>query len=186
MDEIKTTQDFIEVCKMRFAESQRRFQAANQRLQQAQQEFGQAQAEHNNWHGVLNSESARLARLQHAAQANQGVLPMPPTSQTVAPTSQTAPTKQAATTIVESGSSDINKTELVRELLAQHPEGMTPGDIWTVLREQVPRPYLYSILKRLKDADEVIYQRRRKRYSLRVAPKHEDASKEQQAGTLVH
>jgi len=115
----------------------------------------------------------RLAKLQQAAQANQTLLPI---TQPQAPT--TSATKQPSAA-PESAASDVNKTELVRELLAQHPEGMTPGEVWTVLKNQIPRAYVYSILKRLKDADEVIYQRRRKKYSLRVAPKPEEGSKNQ-------
>lgn len=176
-DELKAVQEFIEICKERFAESQRRFGSAHQTLQKAQQEFAQAQLEQNNWHGVLNSEVARLARLQNAAQANQGLLPIPP-----AASNGTEHTQPSSST-PETGS-DINKTELVRELLNQHTEGMTPGEVWAVLKNQIPRPYVYSILKRLKDADQVIYNRRRKRYSLRITTKPEGELKDQDS--IVH
>lgn len=176
-DEIKAAQEFLETCKQRYAEAQRRFGLATQNLQRAQQEFANAQVEHNNWQGVLASETARVALLQKAAQANQTLLPMAQPQ----PPGESVP-KQA--TAPESNTSDVNKTELVRELLGQHPEGMTPTEIWAVVKNQIPRPYLYSILKRLKDADEVIYQRRRKKYSLRVTSKQEEVPKEQQQ--VVH
>ncbi len=166
--EIESTQQFLETCRTRFAEAQRRFQAAHQNLQRAQQEFAAAQLEHNNWNGIIGSETARLARLQQAAKENQVALPMTP------------PTPEAKH-VPESHASEINKTELVRELLSQHPEGMSPGEIWAILKNQIPRPYLYSILKRLRDADQVIYQRRRKKYSLRVAPKNEEVTKDELA-----
>jgi hypothetical protein len=172
-DELKAVQEFVEICKERFTDCQRRFGTAHQNLQKAQQEFAQAQLEHNNWQGVLNSELARLARLQQAAQENQGTLPMVP----AVPNAIEAH-KQVPLSASESAA-EINKTELVRELLSQHAEGMTPGEVWAVLKNQIPRPYVYSILKRLKDADEVIYNRRRKRYSLRVNAKNEEEIKDQ-------
>ena len=55
---------------------------------------------------------------------------------------------------------------------------MTPVEVWNVLKNQIARPYVYSILKRLKDADEAIYQKRRKKYSLRVIQKTEETNKE--------
>jgi hypothetical protein len=172
-DELKAVQEFVEICKERFTESQRRFQTAHQGLQKAQQEFAQAQLDQNNWQGVLASEMARLGRLQQAAQANQGTLPITPSVPSTA-----EPVKQISAN-TSTSVADVNKTEMVRELLNQHAEGMTPGEVWAVLKNYIPRPYVYSILKRLKDADQVIYNKRRKRYSMRVAPKNEEEIKEQ-------
>jgi hypothetical protein len=202
--------EFLEMCKARFAEAQRRFNAAQQALSRAQQEFGAAQVEFNNWQGVLNSEMRRVVIAQHqdvqaqqqalihaaqvrAAQIAQAVVqsnrasPSPPPAQaSVQPPASEKPveaTPAPSHEIIEPASSATdNKTELVRELLAQHPEGMTPAEIWHALRNHVARAYVYSILKRLKDADEIIYLRRRKKYSLRVVSKSEEVGKE----AIVH
>jgi hypothetical protein len=159
--------EFLETCKTRLMEAQKRFQAAQQSLQKAQQEFAQAQVEFNNWQGVVNSEMRQQAIQQQVAQSKQPFLPISP---------QPAPAATPRKTGDAAG--DVNKTELVRELLAQHPEGMSPTEVWGILKNQIPRPYIYSILKRLKDNDQVIYQRRRKRYSLRVSPKSEEGKEQ--------
>jgi hypothetical protein len=178
--------DFLNMCKERLAEAQRRFMHSQATLQRAQQEFAQAQLEFNNWQGVVAAETRRLALQQQAAQANQTVLAIAvPAPQSTAPQILAVPhhqTKPVVSTTSE-GNTEVNKTELVRELLAQHPEGMTPIEVWNVLKNQIARPYVYSILKRLKDADQVIYQRRRKKYSLRVPQKPEEVNKEQ---AIVH
>jgi hypothetical protein len=172
-DEIKRVREFLEACHARFQEAQKRFQQAQTNLQQAQQEFSAAQLEHNNWQGVLQSESRRLHRLQQQAAEGQTTLPI--VSHNVKPP---VPTSTSGEQSQGPESNDVNKTELVRELLAQHPEGMNPGEVWAVLKNQIARPYVYSILKRLKDADQVIYQRRRKKYMLKVAAKQPEPSKE--------
>jgi hypothetical protein len=182
-NEIDATREFLEVCKVRFVESQKRFTLANQNLQRAQQEFAAAQVEHNNWQGVVNSETRRLATLQQLAQVNQALLPITPPNPNPQPQQlktapSPAPTPAASAPAAPEGGNEINKTELVRELLAQHAEGMTPVEVWNVLKNQIARPYVYSILKRLKDADEAIYQKRRKKYSLRVIQKTEETNKE--------
>jgi hypothetical protein len=69
---------------------------------------------------------------------------------------------------------ELNKTEIVRELLRQHSAGMTPSDIWKQVKAQIPhRPYLYSILKRLKDKGDITDKRGK--YFFKFAPKPEEA-----------
>jgi hypothetical protein len=61
----------------------------------------------------------------------------------------------------------VNQTEAVRELLRRHPGGMTPSDIWREVSGQFKyRAYLYSVLKRLRDREEVVM--RRKKYALKA------------------
>ena len=66
---------------------------------------------------------------------------------------------------------DIQKTELIRETLRQH-SGMTPGELYNVVKSHVARPYMYSVLKRLRDKEEVVV--RRKKYHIKPTPKTEE------------
>ena len=68
-------------------------------------------------------------------------------------------------------SEPISKTEAVRELLREHPAGLTSPDLWKGFQIKVPnteRAYLYSVLKRLRDKDEVMV--RRGKYMLKIKP----------------
>lgn len=68
---------------------------------------------------------------------------------------------------------EANKTDLVRDTLRQQAGGTTPKDLWRALQGQIKhRPYLYSILKRLKDKDEVAV--RRGKYFLLQRPEQEE------------
>ena len=63
----------------------------------------------------------------------------------------------------------INKTEKVREILSEHEAGVTPAGIWTEVKDHFStRAYLYAILKRLRDNDEVSI--RRGKYLLKPKP----------------
>jgi len=67
----------------------------------------------------------------------------------------------------------LNKTDIVRSLLKQHPTGMSAVDIWKAVGAQFNhRPYLYSVLKRLRDRQEIV--KRRNKYCLTVIPKSEE------------
>jgi hypothetical protein len=62
-----------------------------------------------------------------------------------------------------------NKTKLIRDTLKQHSGGITPGELWSLVKGQIKhRPYLYSILKRLSDRKEVA--KRRGKYYFVEAP----------------
>ena len=53
-----------------------------------------------------------------------------------------------------------NKTNLIRETLKQRPGGVTPSELWDLVRGQIKhRPYVYSVLKRLSDRKEVAKRR---------------------------
>ena len=62
-----------------------------------------------------------------------------------------------------------NKTQAVRDLLRQHPTGMTPVEIWKQLETKMSnRAYLYSVLKRLRDKGDA--RERRGKYFLILKP----------------
>jgi hypothetical protein len=72
---------------------------------------------------------------------------------------------------------ELNKTELVRSALAEHP-GLTPAQLWGALRNQMGRRnYLYSILKRLKDRKQIL--EKRGKYYLPPTPKIEEGHEQQ-------
>jgi hypothetical protein len=62
---------------------------------------------------------------------------------------------------------ETNKTEMIREVLRQHTNGITPAQVWINVKDKVGRNYVYSVLKRMKDKDEV--KERRGKYYLQVA-----------------
>ncbi|MHB8540070.1 MAG: hypothetical protein ACYDCD_03895 [Candidatus Acidiferrales bacterium] len=155
--------EFLEHLKARHAESQKRFLAKQAQLNSVNQEFQVVAQEFNAWQTLLNLETRKE---QMAAVAL--------TAPTVSPAS--APSSPAAT------SPEVNKTEIVRELLRQHASGMTPSEIWKQeqIKTQFPhRAYLYSVLKRLKDRGDIT--EKRGKYCFKFSTKPEEL----QGGTPV-
>jgi hypothetical protein len=75
----------------------------------------------------------------------------------------------------------VGKTEIIRDLLRQHPQGMTPTEIWSQVRDRFKhRAYLYNVLKRLTDREELSV--RRGKYVFRIVPQEVRAEE----GTTVH
>jgi hypothetical protein len=145
---------FLEELKTRLADTTRRLQAAQQKSAIAQAELQAVTQEYNSLQHLAHVETARI-------QQSAG------TPITVNVTSRIAESALPQT-------SDTNKTETIRELLRQHPTGMTPTDIWKEVKGQMAhRPYLYSILKRLKDKDEVCV--RRGKYIAKMTAKPEES-----------
>ena len=144
---------FLEELKTRLTDTAKRLQAAQQKAGLAQVELQAVTQEYNSLQHLANVEAARIQQSTGA-------------SITVNVNSRIAqPALPQA--------SDTNKTETIRELLRQHPAGMTPTDIWKEVKGQMAhRPYLYSILKRLKDKDEVCV--RRGKYIAKMTPKSEE------------
>jgi hypothetical protein len=129
---------FLDELNVRLAEAQKRLQTAQIEAQVAQGKLQAIIQEFNSLQFLVNSEKAKLQQ-----QDNQ------PLSTSNIPANQST---------VAQG--ELNKTDMIRSLLRQHPGGMTPTDIWKQVKDQmVHRAYLYSILKRLKDKDEVIVRR---------------------------
>jgi hypothetical protein len=160
---------FLETLKLRLADAHQRLQLAQVNLGRSQQEHAAVMAEFTSWQNAVNVETRKeqLTAAQAAATAtstkpNQSA-PIAP--QLPAPTSAPAPV--STTPDAHTNGSDVSKANLIREVLRQHPNGITPADVWKAVRDQVGRPYVYSVLKRLKDRKQVLL--RRGKYSLVVA-----------------
>ncbi len=61
---------------------------------------------------------------------------------------------------------------MIRSVLRQHPNGITPAEIWREVKDNVGRAYVYSVLKRLKDRKQVT--ERRGKYFLQIITKPEE------------
>ena len=172
---------FLEMLKARFADAQQRLQVATANLQKAQLEHQAVMQEFGSWQNAIAVESRREQQQQilpappaQPAKAVTVIATAPIVSQqswgsspaAVAPVLQTPPANE----------SEVNKADLIRGVLRQHPNGITPADVWREVREQVGRAYVYSVLKRLKDRKQVA--ERRGKYFLQIAPKSVDESKE--------
>lgn len=164
----------LEELKGRLEAAQKRLATAQQRFQAAQVELQAAQGDCNVWGAAVLIETREDAA--RAAAANENQLPMPLSVQHPQPQQ-----KSPIVPISASGSylelqpecptspDTTNKTDLVRDLLRQHASGMTPADLWESAKGQISsRAYLYAILKRLRDRDEVT--QRRKKYVLKFKP----------------
>jgi hypothetical protein len=152
---------FLEECKSRLAEAQKRFQEAQQNMAMATQAFQVAQNEMGIWNGAVATEMRRLELEKQ--QKPSGVPSGVPPEKNLLEQSSSVP------------NAEVNKTDMIRDILRQHPAGMTPAELWKALNGQVARDYVYAVLKRLKDREEVAYKR--KKYSLRAqaAAKTENA-----------
>jgi len=158
----------LEELQNRAAEAKKRLDEANTALQAAQQVQQQAQHNFNVWNLAAQIEAREEQQRQTAASEKQ--LPLP----TVKP--QGTPSIPHADEVVDVAEGP-NKTDIVRNLLKQHPAGMSAVDIWDKVGAQFNhRPYLYSVLKSLRDRQEII--KRRNRYSL-AAIAREEGDKEQ-------
>jgi hypothetical protein len=147
---------FLDTIKLRLAETQREHQEATAEFQRAQAKFQTIAQRLQSWQIAFQTETQR--EQAEAAHANQG---------TKQPETPPRPVQNATITIV-AGNHDVNKTDLIRQCLRQHPAGMTGKELWDAVKIQIShRPYVYSVLKRLQDNEEVIV--RRKKY--RLVPK---------------
>jgi len=148
--------DFLEECQVRFVDAQKRVQVTQAELQAAQARYQTAVQEQNSLQFMIHTEAARRQQ-----QGN------PPTS---LPANAAKPEAIAAQEASTPQPTDVNKTDMIREFLRRHPAGVTPTEIWREVKNQMThRAYLYSILGRLKDRDELIV--RRKKYFLKAVPK---------------
>lgn len=154
----------LEEIQARLVEAQKRLAETTQALQTAQQAHQIATQNFNVWNMALQIEQREEQLRQAAATEQQPELPLStpkPAASIVPPIEHSVDTSEA-----------INKTDVVRNLLKQHPTGMSAVDIWKEVGAQFAhRPYLYSVLKRLRDRDEVI--KRRNKYCLTAISKVE-------------
>ncbi len=145
--------EFIENLRVRHQDAAKHLQLAQQKFNLAQAELQGAQQEYNSWTYAFQTET-RKAQMEAAAAATaKQVGPPAPASNAAAP----AP--------IADVSEVINKTNLVRGVLRQHPDGITPNEIWKELKTQIgDHAYIYSVLKRLKDREEIAKRRGGKYY----------------------
>jgi hypothetical protein len=160
--------EFLENLKARHAEAQKRFLAKQQQLNAINAEFQTVAQEFNAWQTLLALETRK-------EQSAGTITIVAPQDAPIAALPAGASSPAANTT------SDVNKTEIVRELLRQNSSGMTPSDIWKQVKGQIShRPYLYSVLKRLKDRGDVTDKRGK--YYFKFAPKANEAKEQVSVG----
>jgi len=154
-------ESIIQDLQKRISDAEKRVNDAGVALQVADKAYHAAINELHVWRAALDAES-------RAMQGSQGILAgmediVPPASVPAG-----ADDSVGAVEVDRTQTGGTNKTELIRSLLRQTPAGLTPPQIWErVASEFKHRPYLYSVLKRLKDHDEVVI--RRNKYMLRTS-----------------
>jgi hypothetical protein len=144
-----TMSQMIERLKEGLADAQKRHGEVTKRFQAAQAEWQASNAEVLGYQKVIELETRR--DLEKAAIAPQ----------------MEGPVTQAE----QQAGQDVNKTQLVKDALADHP-GLTPAQLYGALKNQIGRPYVYSVLKRLKDKKQVC--EKRGKYYLPPTPKLEE------------
>lgn len=153
---------------VKFQEAQQAFQVAQAAQAKAQADFQKAQQAlamttqlYHGWNTAYNTVMAEEAARKQAAEQEQ--LQLPNTAQ---PISIAAPAAQPEP--IQAGEQK-SKTDVIRDLLRQNPGGLTPTEIWSQVHEQFKyRAYLYSVLKRLTDREELCV--RRGKYAFRALP----------------
>ncbi len=165
----------LEEIKARLIEAQKQLAEATQALAVAQQKHQLASHNFNIWNAALQIETREEQTKQAVAMEKQSELPL----------ANNQPLRLAAIPAPQAEHSDDvdeqegpNKTDIVRNLLRQHPTGMSAVDIWKIVGPQFNhRPYLYSVLKRLRDRGEI--SKRRNKYCLTAIQKTEEAKEQQ-------
>jgi len=154
-------QTVLEGLRARFDTARERHAAAQKRFQEAQAELQAATNDFSIWNQAVLLETREEEKRIAASHEKQILLPQVIAS---APES-TIPEPEA-----EAAPEDtLNKTELVREIIRKHQAGLTAGDVWKTAKGHIAsRAYLYSILKRLRDRDEIMM--RRKKYMMKLKP----------------
>lgn len=152
----------LEKAKSRLANAQQAFQVAQAELQFATAEFGI-------WTSALNLATRDEEKRVAESKAKQIPMDLPgiQAAPSEASSEEFGGAEQSLLRAIESSAEITNQTERVRAILRAHNTGMTPGNIWDKGRDHISsRAYLYAILKRLRDSDEVLL--RRGKYSLKV------------------
>ena len=171
--------EFLEKLKERQLDAQKRLQVAQVALQKAQAEHAALAQEFTSWSHAVQTE---MRREQQEIGVQQVATPTIVVRAVRDPESPliNAPTTTPPSVVLSSmptaqgdGDSEINKTNLIRETLRTHPAGMRPVDVWRNVRDQVPRPYVYSVLSRMKQKKQAI--ERRGKYYLQIADRSEGA-----------
>lgn len=139
---------FLEQLKAELLDAQKRQQEVGARLQLTNAEYQAVSQEVNSYLKIVEVQT-RKELGPNAPPA----LPQP-VVRTVVVSTPTAATVGAV--------EETNKTEMVRELLRQHPNGMTGKELWASVKDKFPhRQYVYSVLKRLKKKGDVVQKRKK-------------------------
>lgn len=154
--------------KLLLADAEKQLAEAQKKFAYAQQVQQYAQYQVNTWTAAVNIETQAEDARQKAAAISAKTADTP-----LLESGKQAPTPAPQTPTESQEAKEINKTDIVRDVLRQHPAGLTPSDLWKQVKGQFTnRAYLYSVLKRLKDRDEVTT--RRGKYLLKSVPKVEE------------
>ena len=159
----------LEELKSRLATAQARQALAQQRWQAAQAEINAANGEVNIWNNALAVETRDEA--VRVAEAAKNDVPAAVQTSFEAVMESEQPETPVTESQPDEEDEQVNKTELVRDLLRENPTGMTPAAIWTAFHQQAPkasRNYMYSVLKRLRDKKQV--EQKRGKYMLKAKP----------------
>jgi hypothetical protein len=160
-------QKFV-VSQQKFNAAQAESQGAAQRLAVAQQEYQVAATLFQAFQTLVNSQTRKE---QQAAGTVTAAPPLPinvpRAAISIGLPSNTATQQNVAApqAVTDDNKTESSKTQAVRDLLRQHPTGMTPAEIWKQLEAKMSnRAYLYSVLKRLRDKGDA--RERRGKYFL--------------------
>jgi hypothetical protein len=170
---------FLDTLKERLAVAQQRLQTAQQKLNHAQAEHQSAMTDYSSWQNAVAAETRRenpnIAVEQMVLSQQPGQPPRlvrqvfhPMAPQPTATQPNVAQPAQSP----HSHDDEVNKTDLIRSVLRQNPNGIRPADIWKQVKENVGRAYVYSVLNRLKQKREV--SERRGKYFLQLVAKTEE------------
>jgi hypothetical protein len=139
---LEMMKDYVETARMRLGAAEQAHKESAAELQAAASDF----AIWNNAYTLAQKE-----REKWQAEARETQLPMDLPG--VAEAKDTAKDDASEEPVSQP---EINKTDKVREVLGLHVSGITPAQLWGAVKVfDVSRPYLYSVLKRLRDNDEV-------------------------------
>jgi hypothetical protein len=161
---------FLDQLKARLADAQQRLQASQLKLAQVQAEHNTVMMEFTSWQNAVNVEARKEQLAVVTVPVNPAAGATKPALPATTPASPLGVHQQVNTN--GSGNTKVNQVDLVRAVLRQHPNGITPVAVWKQLGDRVGRAYVYSILKRLRDSDQA--QRRRGKYVLVVGAKSEE------------
>ena len=144
-----------------FQESQQTLATAQAMFQKSQAALAAAQQQMHGWSialATVEAEEAERKQVKNEKQLDLPAVSATPETQLATPLSEPEETTGAA-----------GKTEMVRDLVRQHPQGMTATEIWSHVQDRFNhRAYLYNILKRLTKNGE-FSERRGGKYVSRIA-----------------
>jgi len=156
---------FVDELMRRLADAQQRVQLSQNRLQLAQSEHQAVMQELQSLQVLINLERHRPPHGREGRQTPDSTPPPPEAGRagtgvaTEIVSHRVLPPPNQESSVPTSNGAEVNKTEIVRDVLRRNPTGITPAQIWMVVRDRVDRPYVYSVLKRLKDNRQVTERR---------------------------